>query len=340
MQTPFRIGITRDFLAEDGTLSYGDIGLSILEAAENVTFEYLAERTAELQPEQIHGYHGLLVLSPRVNANTLEGNPQLRAIARFGVGYDSVDVPACSANGTILTITPNAVRRPVAVSALTFLLALSHQLLIKDRLTRTGQWDRRLNHMGQGLSGRTLGVIGVGNIGQEVFRMAQHLDMKFVGYDPVVPPEAVADLGVRLLPLEELLQTADYVVVCCTLVPETHHLLNQERLELMKPSAYLINVARGPVIDQAALTAALKSGTIQGAAIDVFEQEPVDPSDPILELDNVIVAPHSICWTDQFFEAIGYEACQSLVHVAQGIRPNGIVNPAALDHPSVNLDAQ
>ena len=334
---PFKVGITRDFLAEDGTLGYGDIGLSILKDAENVEFEFLAENTSELLPEQIRDYHGLLVLSPKLSANSLSQAKKLRVVARFGVGYDSVDVPSCTANGTLLTITPNAVRRPVAVSALTFLLSLSHRLVIKDKLTRTGQWNQRLDHMGQGLGGRTLGVVGVGNIGQEVFRVAQNLDLQFLGYDPHTPQEAVKDLGVELVSLETLLAESDYIVICCTLIPETRHLINAERLSLMKPSAFLINVSRGPVVDQAALYEALKSNQIQGAGLDVFEQEPIDPKDPLLQLENVILAPHSLCWTDQFFEAIGYEACQSIVDVAHGKCPSGIVNREALQHEAVDL---
>ena len=232
MSAPFKVGITRDFLLENGTSGYGDIGLSLLENAENVSFDYLEEDARELTAEQVRDYHGLLVLSPRLTAASLVGNDQLRVVARFGVGFDSVDVAACSQNGTLLTITPNAVRRPVAISALTFLLSLSHRLLIKDQLTRTGNWNQRLHHMGQGLAGRTLGVIGVGNIGQEVFRVCQNLDLRFVGYDPHTPAAAVAPLGVQMLSLEDVLRQADYLVICCALVPETRHLLHAERLAL------------------------------------------------------------------------------------------------------------
>ena len=337
MNSPFLVGITRDFLAGDGTLSYGDIGLSLFDQCPAVEYKFLEVDTPELEAQQIQDCNGLLVLAPRLTAATLEGNDQLRVVARFGVGYDTGDVPACTQNGTLLTITPNAVRRPVAISALTFLLSLSHHLLIKDKLTRSGNWNQRLNHMGQGLRGRTLGVIGVGNIGQEVFRVAQNLEMNFIGYDPYTSPEAVSDLGVELLPLDTVVQQADYLVLCCTLVPETKHLINAERLALMKPSAFLINVSRGPVVDQQALLQCLQNKQIQGAGLDVFEQEPIDPDDPLLRLENVIVAPHSLCWTDQFFEAIGYEACQSIVDVAMGQEPSGIVNREALDHPGLNL---
>lgn len=337
MTRKFKVGITRDFLAGDGTLSYGDIGLSILEDSPNIDVEFLEIDESELTPSQIKDYNGLLVLAPRLTAASLKGNDQLRVVARFGVGYDTVDVSACTENGTLLTITPNAVRRPVAVSALTFLLSLSHKLLIKDRLTRSGNWNQRLNHMGQGLRNRTLGVIGVGNIGQEVFRVASNLEMNFIGYDPYTKQENVDALGVELLPLDDVVKQADYIVICCTLVPETHHLIDARRLTLMKSSAFLINVSRGPVVDQVALYDALKAKQIQGAGLDVYEQEPIDSNDPILGLENVILAPHSLCWTDQFFEAIGHEACQCIADVANGIQPSGIVNREALNHEGLNL---
>ena len=141
----------------------------------------------------------------------------------------------------MLTITPDGVRRPVAVSAITLLLALSHKLLVKDRLTRDGRWGEKLNHMGQGVHGRTLGVIGVGNIGREIFQLAAPFEMRHLGYDPFLKSPVA---GVDLVSLETLLEESDYIVVCCALTPETHHLLNAKRLMLLKSNAYVINVAR------------------------------------------------------------------------------------------------
>jgi phosphoglycerate dehydrogenase-like enzyme len=134
--------------------------------------------------------------------------------------------------------------------------------------------------------------------------------------------------------LDTLLRSSDYVTVCCALTPETHHLIDADRLALMKPTAYLINVARGPIVDQPALTRALLDGTIQGAGLDVFEQEPVDPEDPILKLDNVIVAPHGLCWTDECFLGNGRSACESIVQLASGQVPTNVVNREALEHPA------
>jgi D-3-phosphoglycerate dehydrogenase len=328
----FRVGVTRDFLRADGSLGFGDIGLDLLAGAD-ISWEFLPTADAEVSPEHARDYDGMLVLGPKINARTLQGIGRLQVVARFGVGYDSVDVPACTRAGVLLTITPEGVRRPVALAALTLLLALSHKLLIKDRLTRTGGWAQRLDHNGQGITGRTLGIIGLGNIGKELATLAQPLGLNVIAHDPWVHPDIATESGVILFGLPDLLRLADYVCVCCALTPETHHLLNAERLALMKKTAYLINVARGPIVDQAALCLALQSGQLQGAGLDVFEHEPVTPDDPILTLENIILSPHALCWTDEFFRLTGRAAITSLIAVARGVVPASVVNPDALAHP-------
>lgn len=330
---PFLVGVTRDFLRPDGTIGFGDIGLLLLDDAPGIQWEFLAENTEVLSRRQVNAYDALLVLAPQVTAATLEGAERLTLVARFGVGYDSVDVDACTRNGIALTITPDGVRRPVATGVLTLLLALSHKLLIKDRLTRAGGWAEKLDYMGQGLTGRTLGVIGLGNIGREVFRLTAPLAMRHLAADPFVQPADVRDSGIALVDLETLFRESDFVVVCCALTDSTRHLLNAQRLSLMKPTAYLINVARGPIVDQQALTEVLRERRIQGAGLDVFEREPIDPADPLLALDNVILAPHGLCWTDECFSGIGRSAVRGIVDVAAGRVPNNVVNRSVLDSP-------
>lgn len=150
---PFRVGITRDFLSSDGTLGYGDIGLALLDQPQ-VEREFLIGSDAEIPPDVADQYDALLVLAPRVTERTVAGCRRLGLVARFGVGYDTVDVPACTRHDVLLTITPDGVRRPVAVSALTLILALAHKLLVKDKLTRAGRWSEKLDHMGMGLTDR------------------------------------------------------------------------------------------------------------------------------------------------------------------------------------------
>jgi len=329
----FRIGITRDFLNQQGQIAFGDIGLSQLDAASGVAWEFLPDHVNEVTAAHAAAYDGLLVLAPQVTAATLAGQPRVAVVARFGVGYDSVDTEACTRAGVALTITPDGVRRPVAVSVLTLVLALSHKLLIKDRLTRAGRWHDKLDHMGMGVTGRTLGVIGLGNIGREVFRVAAPLEMRHLAADPIVSANDAAAAGAELVPLEKLLREADFVVICCALTKETQHLINAQRLKLMKATAYLINVARGPIVDQAALTAALAAGQIAGAGLDVFDPEPIDPGDPLLSLENVILAPHGLCWTDECFGNNGRSAIGSLLEVAAGRVPRHVVNREVIESP-------
>jgi len=329
MTSTFRVGITRDFLTADGTVGLGDIGLGLLDNAPGVGWEFMAENSRELTADQVRPYDALALLGPRISAATLAGAERLAIIARYGVGYDTIDIEACTRHGVAVTITPDGVRRPMATAILTFILALGGRLLQKDRLTRTGRWQEKLDHMGTGLTGRTLGSIGLGTIGREVFKLAAPFDMRHIAHDPYAHPDAAP--GVELVDLETLFRTADFLVVCCALTPETHHLVNATRLALMKPTAFLVSTARGPIVDQAALTEALRAGRIAGAALDVFEQEPVDPDDPILALDNVIVTPHALGWTDEWIRLTGQSALGGILEVAGGRVPPHVVNREVLE---------
>lgn len=329
----FRVGLTRDFLRADGSFGYGDIGLGLLEAEPGISWEFLPEDTAELRADQVRDYDALLVLAPRITAATLAGAERLAIVARFGVGYDTVDLDACTEQGVFVTITPDGVRRPMAVAAITLLLALSQRLLPKAELARAGRWGDKLDYMGVGLTGRTLGLIGLGSIGREVARLAHPFDLRQLAYDPYASASVAAEQGVTLVDLETLLRASDFVCITCALTPETYHLLDATRLALMKPTAFLINIARGPIVEQTALTAALRDGHLQGAGLDVFEQEPIDPNDPLLALPNVIATPHALGWTDECFAGMGQSACAGIVAVANGEIPAHVINSAVAAHP-------
>ena len=327
----FRVGVTRDFLKPDGNMGFGDIGLKHLESVSGVEWEFIPEDTPELSARQIQPYEAILVLGPRITAESLENADRLRVLARFGVGYDSVDVEACTRSGVALTITPDGVRRPVAGAVITLMLALSHKLLIKDRLTRDGRWSEKLGFMGMGLTGRTLGVVGMGNIGREVFRLAAPFEMRHIASDPYVKQTDLGENSIQLMDLDRLLAESDFVAICSALTPETRSLINTKRIALMKPTAYLINVARGPIVDRQALIDALRKGQIQGAGLDVFEKEPISPDDPLLTMENVILAPHAMCWTDECFRRMGESACQSIVDIASGRIPKHVVNREVIE---------
>ena len=321
----FRVGVTRDFLKPDGTSDLDDIASPLFDRA-GLQWEYIAENTPTLRGAQVRDYDALLVLGTAITAETFVGAERLTIIARFGVGYDKVDVSACTENGVLLTIAPDGVRRPVATSIMAFVLSLSHQLLIKDRLIRNGGWRDAYNYMGIGLVGRTLGLVGMGNIGKETFKLAQPFGMRHITFDPYVTAAEAAEVDAELVDLDTLMETADFVCVCCPLTEQTRGLIDARCIGLMKPTAYLINTARGPIVEQAALTEALQNQRIQGAGLDVFEQEPIGDDDPLLSLDNVIVTPHSICWTDECFEGNGRSACESIISVASGQIPTYVVN--------------
>jgi len=332
MSDVFRVGYTKDFLGADGTVGWGDIGLSGYDGVPGLELGYLAENERVITPGNGGDYDALGVLGGQITAELLDHAPRLAVVARFGVGYDNVDVDAATRNDVVVTITPDGVRRPMAATAMTFILALSHRLLQKDRLTREGRWADKLAYMGDGVTGKTLGLIGLGNIARDLLGLAAPWGMRHLAHDPYVTPGQVPG-GVELVELETLLRESDYVVVLCRLSDETHHLLNRERLALMRPTAYLVSIARGPIVDEVALHEALTTGVIQGAGMDVFEQEPVDPANPILTLDNVIVAPHALCWTRECALGNGTGLRDSILDVRRGVAPTHVVNREVLNSP-------
>ena len=325
--TKFSVGLTRDLLDPSGNLSFGTEAIRILEAEPNITWEVMPESVGELTPAQLNRYDGILVNGPRVSRASFGNGPvRARILARHGVGYDSVDLAACTDHGVICTNQPDGVRRPVAVAALTFVLALSQKLFAKDKLTREGRWAEKTSYMGMGLIGRTLGIIGAGSIGREIMRIVKPLGLRIIASDPYASAESVAAEGATLVDLDTVMRESDFIVVVCLLTPQTHHLVGAKQFAMMKPTSYFINVARGPIMDEAALIAALQAGQLAGAGLDVFEIEPVDPHNPLLSMDNVIVTPHALCWTDECFRGLAESALTSIVAASHGERPRNVVN--------------
>ena len=334
MGDKFHVALSGDFRKSDGAPIFPDFDLGPLMSAPDVSVAFL-EAANPLRAEQLEEADALILLAHKFEATSVPRSGRLSVVARFGVGYDTVDVDACTKAGIALVITPDGVRRPVAVSIVTLMLALTGKLMVKDRLTREAGpgFARRGEHMGVGLVGRTLGSLGIGNIGAELFRLAKPFDMGFIAHDPFADPALAAELGIELVGIDELFRRADILSVSCPLTAETRHIVDAERIGLMKPSAYLINTARGPIVDQAALTEALAARRIAGAGLDVLEQEPPDPNDPILKLDNVILSPHALCWTDQCFAGNGLADIRAVLDVQHGRTPRGVVNRAVLDDP-------
>jgi phosphoglycerate dehydrogenase-like enzyme len=330
----FVVGLTADFYGADGAPRYKNLGLEALGAAPGVRQEVLKELKRPIGADQLSGVNGVIVLTPWVTAESVSQAQDLLVVARFGVGYDSVDVAACTAADVLVTITTGAVDRPVAEATLGWMIALTHNFRAKDRLLREGKWDDRSGYMGKELRDRTLGVVGLGGIARELIRLLSVFGMKeVIAFDPMVPAEAAAKLGVKLVDLPTLMKEADFVSLHCPLTAQTKGLIGAKEIGLMKPDAYLINTARGGIVNEDALFDALSKGRIAGAALDCFEVEPVGAGNRFAGLENVILAPHAVAWTDELFRDIGRTASAGILDLREGKRPRGVVNPAVFDSP-------
>ncbi|MCK4263069.1 MAG: dehydrogenase [Dehalococcoidia bacterium] len=329
-----RIGVTRDLFDDEGKFIIPGPGLKLLDKIPNVEYEAFAEFLPEATAEQIRDLDMVIALRPKWTRRTVMGNTRLLAIHRTGVGYDMVDVAAMTDANVMLCITPKAVRRPMATAIITFILGLSMRLLTKDRLAREGRWADKAQYHGYGLVGKTLGSIGVGNIGREMFMLAKPLGMKHIAYDPYVTPESVGELDVELVNMDRVLAESDFLTINCPLNEGTRHLLGEKELASMKETAFLINTARGPIVDEGALIRALREGWIRGAGIDAFEQEPTQPENPLLKMDNVIVTPHALGWTDQMFIGQMDEIVEQVRQIVNGEHPGSLVNQEVWDRPA------
>jgi phosphoglycerate dehydrogenase-like enzyme len=326
MHTTFRVGLSAAFkTAFTGLLE--PVLAETFDPLPCIEYKFFATREDIVAPDEIASYDAVITLHERFTASSFTGRDRLAVIARWGVGYDMIDVPACTQADVLLAITTDSVRKPVAEGNLTFFLALAKKLPAKDRLTRIGRWDLKSHFSGLGMSGKTVGSLGLGSIGAEMFRLLQPFDLaRMLAFDPYVSREKAAQLGVELVDLRTLFQASDFIAINCLLNQETRGMVNAELLSLMKPTAYLVNAARGPIVDEAALTAALQEGRIAGAGLDVFEQEPLPADHPLTKLDNVILAPHAIAWTDDLYHGNGMGACQNILTILGGEVPKYTVN--------------
>lgn len=344
----FRIAFTGDFLNEDGESAYGDLDLAALAQPPYVEFRFLNSQSPrredkaywrrfyslEVTPEDVQGVDGLVVLRPWVKERTLAAATDLIVIGRSGAGYDKIDVSACTAHDVALFNAPLALNHATASSALLFMLALAKRLPAQERLVREGRWDLQASTMGTELEGRTLGIVGLGHSGRELVRLAAPFAMKVLAFSPHADSAQAAALGVRLVSLEELLSASDFVSLHARLTADNHGLLGSKQFAQMKPTAFLINVARGELVDQAALVAALRERRIAGAGLDVYEHEPLSLDDPLLEFDNVILTPHWSASTTDVFTATSRAMTAGMLRAAQGLAPDNVVNPAVLSRPT------
>jgi phosphoglycerate dehydrogenase-like enzyme len=328
-----RIAITREYLDEDGRFMVPGPGLALLDQMPGVEYTILPEFSPRITPEQIQGYDIVVTMWPEWTPDSLKGDEQLLSVHRHGAGFETVHVPTLDRHGVLLCTNQAGVRRPVAVAAITLLLALSTRLITKIRMAQEGRWADRRHYAGWGVVGQTLGIIGAGSIGLEIFRLARPFDMRHIACDPYANSEAVQAVGAELVDMEELLRSSDFVIICCPLNEKTFHLIGERQLTSMKPTAFLINMARGPVVDERDLIQALQRGVIRGAGIDVFELEPTPIDNPLLHMENVIAEPHALGWTDQSFMGIWNGILGQVSSIMTGNVPTGLVNPGTWESP-------
>jgi phosphoglycerate dehydrogenase-like enzyme len=328
-----RVAFTSVFFRPDGTSAFKGYDISPLKSMRNVEIKVLQPASVVHADELIDV--DVLVTSTgetKIKSESLSGGGRLALIARAGAGYDDVDISACTSNHVAVAIASDAVRRPTAVAALTLILAVATRLIPKHHITLKGpkDWARLANFLSVDLTGKTLGLVGLGSIGREVARLVSPLEMRIIAHDPVVTPESAAAVGAQLVSFEALLEGADIVSLHVPLSDATHHLMGAQRLNLMKPTAFLINTSRGRVVDQKALTECLKARRIAGAGLDVLEKEPPDEDDPLLQLDNVVLSAHALNWTDTLDARLAETNIRAILALTEQRDPSGVVNTEVL----------
>lgn len=290
--------------------------------------------TPEMLIEHCRDADAILTPGARFTREVLSRLEHCRAIVRYGVGYDTIDVPAATDYNIVVVNIPDFCLPEVANHALALLLDCAKKITRQDKWMRTGAWGDRmtgyrapfLSPMGP-IHGETVGLVGFGQIAREFHRRLVPLDVRVLAYDPYVPAERVAALGVEMVSLDELMRRSDYISIHTPLLPDTRHMINAQMLALMKPTAYLINTSRGPVVDEAALIDALQSGKIAGAALDVFEVEPLPKDSPLMAMDNVVLVPHTASFADITFEIMYRRVGEEAARALRGQMPNTPVNP-------------
>ena len=283
--------------------------------------------------KEIKGVEGVVVRMAPFTREIIEAADALKVIGRHGVGVDTIDVQAATEKGIVVVNTPNANATSVAEHTLTAIGALAKRVVVYDHAIRNGRWELRNSYGAIDLDGKILGLVGVGKIGSMVARRAAAAyNMKAIAFDPYITPEKALEMGVTLCAaMDDIFEQADVVSLHTPLTPETRGLVNAARLRLMKSTAFLVNFSRGEVVDEKALYDALKTGVIAGAAIDVYDPEPPLNDNPLFELDNILLSPHSAALTGECVIRMATGAAEGVVDVLTGRRPQFVVNPEVLN---------
>lgn len=285
------------------------------------------------------GAGALLLSGGWATRRVIEALPDLRVISRYGVGYDRVDLAAATDHRVIVANvrTGGVFNQEMSNHAILLLLACAKKLLPLDRIARTARWGDRQPYMSPMVQvyDQVLGLVGLGDIGRMTAKKAQAFDLKVIAYDPFTTPAVAENLGVELVTLDDLLRRSDFVSVHCPLLPETQRLIGEAQFRLMKPSAYIINTARGPIIDEQAMIAALRDKRIAGAGLDVLDKEPPSPDNPLLTMENVVLTPHCAGISDRGTYNVKKKAAENVARYLSGRYPESVVNPEVKQYLSL-----
>ncbi len=333
MSDLLRVGVSGDFRAEAPGLLEPVLD-EVLGPFTFIQRQFFTPRSKVVAADELRGYDAVITLKPYYADSSFVDNDQLAIIARWGAGYDMIDVPACTRADVLLAITPDSVRKPVAEGIMAFFLALAKNLLARDRITRTAAHDLAMANCGFGLCGKTFGSVGLGNIAAEMFRLLKPFGPgRLLAHDPYADREQAGRLGVQLVDLPTLFRESDFLAVNCLLNEETRGMIDAPLLTLMKPTAYFVNAARGGIVKEDDLVAVLQGKGIAGAGLDVFEHEPLPADHPLTRLDNVILTPHRIAWSDALYRGNGVGACQNVLAILRGKVPEHTVNREVAQQP-------
>jgi phosphoglycerate dehydrogenase-like enzyme len=286
----------------------------------------------QITPAHVASSNGIVICRPWVKESAFSrGADNLVGIGRAGIGYDKIDLNACTANDVVVFNSPFGLTHSTASAAMFFILGLSKRYPLQERIVRDYHWDRQKDALGDDLAGQTLGIVGLGQTGLELARLIAPFGMRVIAYSPHADPTKAKDFGVTLIDgLDQVLRESDYISLHCRLSERTHGLIGERELSLMKPTAYLVNVARGELVDEAALARFLREKRFAGAGLDVFAIEPLPLASPLMTLDNVMLTPHWLASTRQAGRATMMPIIRGMVRISQGGLPDNVLNPDVL----------
>jgi D-3-phosphoglycerate dehydrogenase len=318
--------------------------LPLIEEEKRVLEEYADVKLAKSPAEdnlvaEVGDVDIIMVVYAKITRRIIDSAKKLKGIIRYGIGVDNIDIDAATARGIPIANVPDYCVGAVADHAFALLLALNRKIVIADKIMRTGKymgvWTSPSDKIkGFDLEGKVLGIIGLGKIGRALVHRAKGFCMRIIAHDPYVDEKVAKELGIELVDLDTLLKESDFVSIHAPLLPETRGMISERELKLMKRTAYLINVARGPIVDEKALYKALKERWIAGAGLDVYEMEPPDPENPLFKLENVVLTPHIAWYTKEAQWRLEMSAVEEAVRILQGQPPKNLVNKEVLKYIS------